>query len=430
MSPLPSSIAALPIRRRHLIGGVPLLALGTVLPAGSPAETPLPGWTATRGGEGGRTLTVTTLAADGPGSLAAALAVPGARRIVFAVGGIIDLKRATLRIREPFVTIAGETAPSPGVTLIRGGISVATHDVIVRHIRVRAGADGAAPQSGWEVDGLSCTAAHDVVIDHCSFAWATDENLSASGPRFDGGTTPDAWRAHTSRNISLTRNIVAEGLSHASHAKGEHSKGSLIHDNTTGILVAQNLYAHNHERHPLVKGGARVACVNNLIYDPGNRCLHYALNGVEWGNRAFVTGEMSIVGNVVRGGRSTRRDLPFLIVEGDGDLALHMADNRAVHADGRAMQPIGIVPTVRRPQVIDRPRPVVWPARLRAIPAGQVEALVTAQAGARPWDRDAVDRRIVAEVRDGTGRVIDDEREVGGYAVLADGPVAGKIRTR
>lgn len=410
------------LTRRQIVA-VPLVAsaAGLSVPLSAAADDRLPGWTTTRGGDGGRTLVVTTLAPGGPGSLAEALAASGPRRITFAVAGIIDLGRTTLHLRNPFVTIAGETAPSPGITLIRGGVSVATHDVIIRHIRVRAGADGAAPRSGWEVDGLSCTAAHDVIIDQCSFAWATDENLSASGPRFAGGTGVADWRAHTSRNISLTRNIVAEGLSNASHAKGEHSKGSLIHDNTTGILIAQNLYAHNYERHPLVKGGAQVACVNNLIYDPGNRCIHYALNGFEWGDRPYVTGEMSIVGNVVRGGRSTRADLPFLIVEGDGDLGLHMADNRAHHADGRPMRPIGIIPTERTPRILDRPRPVVWPAGLQRLPADRVEALVSARAGARPWDRDAVDRRIVAQLRSGEGAVIDDERSVGGYDVLARG---------
>lgn len=404
---------------RRQVTALPLVATAAALPVGATEpDIPLAGWTATRGGGAERTLVVTTLAASGPGSLSEALATSGPRRITFAVAGIIDLKRTTLQIRSPFVTIAGETAPSPGITLIRGGISVATHDVIVRHIRVRAGADGAAPRSGWEVDGLSCTAAHDVIIDHCSFAWATDENLSVSGPRFDGGATPYEWRAHTSRNISLTRNIVAEGLSHSSHAKGEHSKGSLIHDNATGILVAQNLYAHNYERHPLVKGGAQVACVNNLIYNPGNRCIHYALNGFEWSDHEYVTGEMSIVGNVVRGGPSTRANLPFLIVEGDGDLGLHMADNRAHLANERAMRMVEIIPTKRKPNILLRPRPVIWPNGLQPLPTDRVEALICSQVGARPWDRDAVDRRIVKETRLGGGQVIDDESSVGGYRAL------------
>ncbi|WBY09358.1 hypothetical protein PIB19_08630 [Sphingomonas sp. 7/4-4] len=182
--------------------------------------------------------------------------------------------------------------------------------MVIQHIRVRAGADGAAPKSGWEVDGLSTNAAHDVVVDHCSFAWATDENLSASGPRFAGGDTVEAWRQHTSRRITFTRNIVAEGLSHSSHAKGEHSKGSLIHDNVTEVLIAGNLYAHNYERNQLFKGGAHALTANNLIYDPGNRCMHYALNEEEWVGHPWTVGRLAIVGNVVRGGRPRGRTCP------------------------------------------------------------------------------------------------------------------------
>jgi hypothetical protein len=401
------------LHRRGFLGAA--IAVGHApLLAAEPAPAPVPGWTKTKGGDGGKVLRVTSLASEGPGTLREALAATGPRRIVFAVGGVIDLARKSLSIHEPFVTIDGASAPSPGITLIRGGIGVSAHDVVIRHIRVRAGADGAPPRSGWEVDGLSSSAAHDVIVDHCSFAWATDENLSASGPRFAGGDTVDAWRQHTSRRISFTQNIVAEGLSHSSHAKGEHSKGSLIHDNVTQVLIAGNLYAHNYERNQLFKGGAHALTANNLIYDPGNRCMHYALNEEEWVGRDWTVGRLAIVGNVVRGGASTREDLPFLIVEGQGDLELFDRDNIYTLAHGRPMVPIEVISN-RKPKIIPLARPPFWPAGFRARPARTVEAWVLAEAGARPWDRDAVDNRIVAEVRSGKGRVIDDEREVGGY---------------
>jgi hypothetical protein len=391
-----------------------LIAGHAPLFAGAQALTPHSGWTRTRGGDGGRVLRVTSLASEGLGTLRAALAVAGPRRILFDVAGVIDLGRKSLSIRDPFVTIDGTSAASPGITLIRGGISVSTHDVVIQHIRVRAGADGAAPKSGWEVDGLSTSAAHDVIVDHCSFAWATDENLSASGPRFAGGDTVEAWRQHTSRRISFTRNIVAEGLSNSSHAKGEHSKGTLIHDNVTEVLIAGNLYAHNYERNQLFKGGAHALTANNLIYDPGNRCMHYALNEGEWAGRPWTVGKLAIVGNVVRGGASTREDLPFLILEGQGDLELFDRDNIYTLAGGRSMVPIEVISN-RKPRIIPLTRPPFWPAGFKARPARSVERWVLAEAGARPWDRDAVDKRIVAQVRSRNGRVIDDEREVGGY---------------
>lgn len=373
------------------------------------------GFTHTGGGAGGRAMVVTTLANEGPGSLREALAAKGPRVITFAVGGVIDLQRKTLNLREPDVTIDGQGAPSPGITLIRGDLAIKTHDVIVRHIRVRAGRDGAADCSGYEVDGISLRSAHDVIIEHCSISWATDENLSASGPRFEGGEDVEGWRAGTSRRITFRNNIVAEGLSHASHLKGEHSKGSLIHDNATGVLIVGNLYAHNRERSQLFKGGVHALSVNNLIYDPGTRAMHYALNASEWEGHAWQVGRLALVGNVVKGGRSTRPDLPFLIVEGQGDLELFAQDNVAHLADGSPMAPLKILPTTPLPKVTRLARPPFWPSGFKALPAAQVEESVLATAGARPHDRDATDLRIVRQVRDGGGRVIDDEAEVGGY---------------
>ena len=378
------------------------------------------GWAATTtGGRGGRIIKVTTLAAAGPGSLREALEAEGPRIVVFEVGGIIDLGRQTLRIRNPHLTLAGQTAPDPGITLIRGGLDVATHDVVIRHIRVRSGADGAAKGSGWEVDGLSARAAWNLIVDQCSFSWATDENLSASGPRFDGGDTVQDWRRHTSRRVTYSRNIISEGLSDSSHVKGEHSKGTLIHDNATDVLIVGNLYAHNYERNVLFKGGVHAAAVNNLIYNPGNRCMHYALNASEWVGREWEVGKLAIVGNVTRGGRSTRRDLPFLIVEGQGDLDLYAVDNPARHNDGREMQEIGII-SDRDPEITRLTAPPTWPQGFTARPSGEVETWVRAEAGARPWARDAVDRRVLEEARTGWGQVIDDESEVGGYPTATE----------
>ena len=156
----------------------------------------------TVGGRGGQILRVTTLAPDGPGSLKAAIETPGPRIIVFEVGGVIDMGRTTISVTHPFLTIAGQTAPGPGITLIRTGIDVKTHDVVIRHLRIYTGVDGQPKRSGWEADTFSTVAAHNVIVDHCTLMWGIDENMSASGPRFTGKTVAE-WRAGTSRNICL-----------------------------------------------------------------------------------------------------------------------------------------------------------------------------------------------------------------------------------
>jgi hypothetical protein len=368
----------------------------------------------TQGGAGGRIVRVTTLAADGPGSLRAALDTKGKRIVVFEVGGVIDLKRTSLSITEPELTIAGQTAPSPGITLIRGGIDLKTNDVILKHIRVRTGRDGAATLSGWEADSLTTVAAQRVIVDHCSFTWGIDENMSASGPRFGGGPTLADWRAHTSREIVFSYNLAAEGLAEASHPKGEHSKGSLIHDNATGIVFWRNIWAHNVERSPLLKGGAEAVMVNNLIYDPGKRAVHYNLMALEWAGHDYVEGRLTAIGNVLRGGPSTDAGLPFLMLGGDGDLRWFGRDNLAVDKFGGALPMFGRYGETRA-RLITAKAPDAAVAAWPALPARDVETHVLANAGARPWDRDAHDIRVLFFIAEGRGAIIDDEAVVGGY---------------
>ena len=87
---------------------------------------------------------------------------------MFEVGGVIDLNRRSLQINEPRITVAGQTAPSPGITIIRGGLSISTHDVIVQHLRIRPGDAGQPKCSGWEPDGITTAGgdAHDILIEH------------------------------------------------------------------------------------------------------------------------------------------------------------------------------------------------------------------------------------------------------------------------
>lgn len=407
--------------RRRLIAC--LLAFGGVATGAWADDLAFPGalgWAAhTPGGRGSKLLKVTTLASSGPGSLVDALAQPGPRIIVFEVGGVIDLGQQTVRITEPFLSIAGQTAPYPGITLIRGGIDIATHDVVVRHIRVRPGEAGAGKRSGMDFDAISTVAAHDVIVDHCSLTWATDENLSASGPRFvEGGKTIEDFRQATSQRITFSHNLIAEGLAHSTHAKGEHSKGSLIHDHVGEILIIGNLYAHNYERSPMFKGDVRGQIINNLIYNPGQRAVHYNLIPEEWVGHAYLPAQMALVGNVMRAGPSTPADVPLLMIGGSADLELYAHDNLAVDRIGRPLPATGRYTTAAA-KIVEKPAPELA-FGVSVLPSVEVQDWVIANAGARPWDRDDVDRRIVADVIEGRGGIIDSEAEVGGYPVYAE----------
>jgi len=394
-------IASLSSGQTAQAGETPLAFPGAM---GAAATTP--------GGRGGEIIRVTTLAPSGPGSFVDAVKKAGKRIVVFEVGGIIDLAESTVKITEPYLTIAGQTAPAPGITLIRGGIDIAAHDVVIRHIRVRPGDGGRPRLSGNDYDAISTLGgAHDVIIDHCSLTWATDENLSASGPRFTGNT-PEEWREGTSHRITFSNNIIAEGLADSVHVKGEHSKGSLIHDNVTDILIVGNLYAHDKERSPLFKGGVHGAIVNNLIYDPGQRAIHYNLIAQEWGDHPYQTGEMTVIGNVLRGGQSTVDKIALVMVGGSGDLALYEKDNIAVDRSGNPLPLRGSYTTapIRILKLTPRPIPGLTP-----LPASQVQDAVIKNAGARNWDRDHEDARIVADTIEGRGFIIDSQSVWGAY---------------
>jgi len=241
---------------------------------------------------------VTTLSGTGSGSLLAGIKATGPRIIVFDVSGTIDLgaivnetdKGTGVEINHPYITIAGQTAPPPGITLIRGYMKIVTHDVLVQHIRVRpgdgayntSGSDGKFPDKSFQRDALSIGGsddsddAHDVVIDHCSFSWGTDETVSiASAPMSDDGGQTYKGYYPPPYNITLSNNIIAEGLHKSSvqDKQGGHSRGSSFGNLCKNLASIRNVYAHFDRRLPLIAFDTTGVLVNNLICDPGTRAI-------------------------------------------------------------------------------------------------------------------------------------------------------------
>lgn len=329
---------------------------------------------------------VTNLDAAGPGSLRSAVETQGPRLVVFEVGGVIDLAGGSLDVREPDLTIAGQTAPDPGITLIRGGLAVATHDVLVEHIAVRPGTEtrGAPDAMGAHGRGV-----YNVVFDHCSATWGIDENLSVSGPA-------DSDPSETSHDVTLRSCLIAEGLSHANHPKGEHSKGTLIHDSVRGVTITGCLYAHNRERNPRLKGGTRTVVAGNVMYDWGSACVGVGKQG----NRKMLeAAEAVVIDNIAIPGPSTKVKLFVKSVDPGGRVFLRGNVVEVPLADDG---------------VVQLSAPPSW-ATLPKARADLDHVLRTA--GSRPARRDPIDARIVQSVRDRNGRIIDSQEEVGGYPV-------------
>src|SRR5699024_5250876 len=179
------------------------------------------------GGRGGRVLHVTNLNDEGKGSLRWAVEQEGPRIVVFDVSGTITLDD-DLSIDDPYITIAGQTAPGDGIALRDGLFEIETHDVVIRYLRVRLGDQG---DGG---DAISVQSGHDIIVDHCSASWSTDEALSASAAE------PDLT------NITVQWCFITEALNAESHGYGSLIRG------TGGARYSfhHNLYAHTRGRNP------------------------------------------------------------------------------------------------------------------------------------------------------------------------------------
>lgn len=358
----------------------------------------------TKGGQGGRIIRVTNLYRDGAGSLNEAIRAKGPRIVVFEVAGVIDLGGRSLGILNPFITIAGQTAPSPGITLIRGGINIGTHEVIVQHLRVRPGEAGQPKKSGWNIDGISTfEGSFNVIIDHCSVSWSTDENISASGPQFKGASV-DEWRKNTSHNIVISNCIIAEALNNSTHSAGEHSKGTLVHDNVTGVLIYRNLYASNVERNPMFSGGSQGLVINNYIYNPAYAAIQFIFSKSEWKGRELIPGIMGVEGNLIEYGPDSRASISAGAFRGPVDV--YWKDNRIMGGN----MTTELSGDFRR--LFQKP---FFPEGLTILSSTSLRESILIDCGAFPWDRDATDSRIIDNIRQRKSRIINSEKDTDGY---------------
>jgi hypothetical protein len=321
------------------------------------------------GGRGGQTLTVANLNDAGPGSLREALNQKGPRVIQFAVGGIIRLK-TPLVLREPMVSVLGQTAPAPGITIQGHGMSVQTHDVILRHLRIRPGDESD------DEDAIEFYDAERCIADHCSFGFGTDETCSIVG---------------LSDAITIQYCIVSEGLNRKGHSMAAIAGG----ERTTWH---HNLIAHCRTRNVRFADVAQCDFRNNVVYD--------------WGDTAGYGQfeRLNFVGNYYKPGPSTTQRPPRFHI-GDSMVppgTLYISDNILL---GQNETNLDNWLGVNYPLEVRAKAPFVAPA-VATEPASAAYDHVLRSAGAALPARDAVDTRIVRQVREGTGRIINTASEV------------------
>jgi len=349
----------------------------------------------TPGGRGGRVIEVANLNADGPGSLKAAIDAKGARIVVFRVSGTIQLKRQ-LNIREPFITIAGQTAPGDGICLRGAYIWVGTHDVVIRHLRVRVGdsPEGSDPGNRDALDVAGdADRVYNVIIDHCSFSWALDETVST-------------W--YGARDVTIQWCIVSEPLMDSLHPQGSHSTGVLLGSGENTVSVHHCLLAHNSGRNPLIAadhGESIIDWRNNVVYNYGGSVCGNARGPLK----------LNYVGNYIRIGYNSRKPGTFRISTNDKQLYF-VRDNiwpgmTEGEVEDRMILGRGNTPP---PDDLMSPVPINTPP-VTTQSASEVYEMLLNLSGAILPVRDVVDERIAEEVRTGTGAIIDTQWDVGGW---------------
>lgn len=369
----------------------------------------------TPAGRGGQVIKVTNLNASGAGSLKACIDASGPRVCVFEVSGTIRTTTDFI-IRNPNITIAGQTAPSPGVMIRGGALWVATSDVLIQHMRVRVGDDpnGPAPYNRDALKvGFKDHPVSNVVIDHCSFSWALDEVVSAY-QGFD--------------NVTLSNNIVSEGLE-ASQLGTTAGYGLLVGEWDGRVAIIGNLMAHNKERNPLSRA-AETVIVNNVVYNARHM-------DVDLQSRDGTATKTSVIGNVFIRGADYERNHKPVLVRTDGDLKLpaasrvYLSDNAALETSADDEWSVAQSNGSPIPTTMKSSAPPTWPAGMTRLPTDANVTLnsVLKYSGARPADRDSTDKRIVQSVKDRTGHIINCvapssaplcSKNAGGWPTLAE----------
>lgn len=344
-----------------------------------------------QGGRGGEVIYVTNLNDSGPGSFRHAVTRSGKRTVVFAVSGIIELN-SLLIIENPYLTIAGQVAPENGITLKNSGLYIRTHDIIIRHLRIRPG-DSDSGHSFEDRDAITVGEnAYNIIIDHVSASWAVDEIISTFYEPY---------------NISFQWCILSEGLSHSKHPEGEHSKALLVGDNTKKVSIHHNIFAHNNDRCPVqVKGGSTCDVVNNIVYNWGEYALSFAIDYVESGVEVNVMSNMFLKGPSTTGDFFSEPENPLnskLYLEnntGDDALLMDFNANRQSYINSKSY-------------LVDSR--INWTGNVAVQQTQTIKDNIIAGAGATLPLRDEIDRRIVLDIQNATGAIIDSPADVGGY---------------
>jgi len=361
--------------------------------------------THTNAGNNGEECAVSNLNDSGPGSLRHCVMLDQPRRVTFNTSGTIRL-HSSLIIRNPHISILGQTAPGKGILLttenwVDGAVlKIRSHDVLVQHLRVRAG-----PSIPW---GTTCcrdavligseipNTVYNVVLDHNSFSWGTDEVI-------------DIW--FDSHDITLSNNIISEGLHNSNNQRGPAGRGLLVGDKSYSISIHHNLFAHNFERNPLVANSGVTDVVNNIVY-------HWVSRGTTLSN-ARGDAKVNFVKNLLLANTQPSQIRPTnvywydvsLVTSGEFRLQVFFEGNLGFWRNSNSEPEWSLagvdwnVPYNPSSNVHTSSR--FWAPEVTEFPAEDLENILKNDVGATLPRRDAVDVRIINQLSNRTGQLID-----------------------
>jgi hypothetical protein len=358
------------------------------------------------GGRGGKVFVVTNLNDDGEGSLRWACEQGGARIVVFNVAGIIRISTPII-VRAPYITIEGQSAPGDGVCLAGESFWINTHDVIIRYMRFRRGETWV----GRRDDAIGGNPVGNIMVDHVSASWGLDENMSMYRHMYND-STPNVLKKGEEKlgtvNITIQNSIFAESLDTWNHAFGSTLGGE-------NCAFIRSLWANNAGRNPSIGWNGIFNFANNVVFN----WVHRSTDGGDY------TAMYNIINNYYKPGPATpdqKRPIAHRILKpesGRSNLGYSVygrayVNGNVVEGNARVTKDNwdGGVQVEELPDAgkykdqIKWNKPLPMP-EITIIPTMQAKPFVLANAGATLPVRDAVDKRIVAQVT--TGKIVVPE---------------------
>lgn len=359
----------------------------------------------TAGGRGGKVLVVTSLADEGPGTLREACETGGARIVVFNVAGVIKLSKA-INVRAPYITIVGQTAPGDGVCVTGNSFLIDTHDVVIRHMRFRRGAQDVA----FRDDAMGGNAVGNIMIDHCSASWGLDENMSIYRHVYNRQENGYGLKLPTV-NITIQNSVFSEALDFYNHAFGATIGGH-------NSMFARNLFACNISRNCSVGMHGGFNFVNNVIFNWWNRSVDGGDNNSLFNiiNNYYKPGPITPLDKPIsyrilkpEAGRAKTKEVTFgkayvngNIVDGNSKVTKDNWDGGVQVFDGAHVGKH--INNIKVDQPFDMPH-------VKIMDTKKAYAYVLDNVGATFPKRDAVDTRITKTVRTGKVTYVENAPE-------------------